>query len=569
MSIVCAISGEVPDVPCISQVSGHVFEKRLLEKWIEDKGTDPVNNEPLSMEQTVDLKNADTVVRPRAPAWTSVPGILKALQDEWDSLMLHQFSLREQLQNSRQELSHTLYQHDAACRVIARLQRETAEAKEALAELRPLQEQMEKAQMMNGHAPGAAPPVPPSVTAQQREAMRAEHAAAVANQPVPDMIVEDGLGEDMDTEDPTGRPLSEHVTEEISKMTEELTKMRKKRHKNKDAFPSLATQDEIANFSLTNEYAGFHSTSHPGILDISINEDQLENFVLTAGADKTAILFDMEHEAIAATLKEHTKKVTRAIIHPAELMGITSSVDQTVKLWALQSQGDSQGVCLETFKFHRATVTDIAIHPCTNYMFTCGLDGVWNFVNLPKSYVMTSCKSDHEYTCAQVHPDGRILATGTQGANNSVLVWDISERQQVHAFEGHTDAVTSISFSDNGYYMASGSKDGTARIWDLRKLRCKDTLQLAQDQPVQCVEFDNSGSYLAASCGNDIQILTTGRQWNALNNLEGHDAPVTGLRFGQDAKTLFSCGLDGKIHKFKMNMEDLIEETGDGEDDEE
>ena len=157
MSIVCAISGEIPDVPTVSHVSGHVFEKRLLEKWIEDKGTDPVNNEPLSMEQTTDIKNADTIVRPRAPAWTSVPGILKALQDEWDALMLHQFGLRDQLQSSRQELSHTLYQHDASCRVIARLQRETAEAKEALAELRPLQAQLMNGAMGDGEVPQEQP----------------------------------------------------------------------------------------------------------------------------------------------------------------------------------------------------------------------------------------------------------------------------------------------------------------------------------------------------------------------------------------------------------------------------
>ncbi|CAN0282131.1 unnamed protein product, partial [Ectocarpus fasciculatus] len=49
-------------------------------------------------------------------------------QNEWDDLMLETHTLKQHLNQTRQELSQSLYQNDAACRVIARLYREKDEA---------------------------------------------------------------------------------------------------------------------------------------------------------------------------------------------------------------------------------------------------------------------------------------------------------------------------------------------------------------------------------------------------------------------------------------------------------
>jgi len=86
----------------------------------------------------VDMK-VNKAVRPRPPSATSIPSMLSLLQGEWDAVMGETYELKTHLDTTRKQLSHALYQHDAACRVIARLIRERDGAK---AQVQQLQDQL-------------------------------------------------------------------------------------------------------------------------------------------------------------------------------------------------------------------------------------------------------------------------------------------------------------------------------------------------------------------------------------------------------------------------------------------
>ena len=47
---------EVPEEPVLSPVSKQVFEKRLIVKFIEENGSDPVTGEPLAVEDLIEIK---------------------------------------------------------------------------------------------------------------------------------------------------------------------------------------------------------------------------------------------------------------------------------------------------------------------------------------------------------------------------------------------------------------------------------------------------------------------------------------------------------------------------------
>lgn len=76
------------------------------------------------------------------------------------------------------------------------------------------------------------------------------------------------------------------------------------------------------------------------------------------------------------------------------------------------------------------------------------------------------------YTCAQCHPDGLLVGTGDD--TGAVHVWEMKGQtiaKTLRAADGsHTQSVKSVSFSENGYYMATAAAD-TIKVWDLRKLK--------------------------------------------------------------------------------------------------
>ena len=62
--------------------------------------------------------------------------------------------------------------------------------------------------------------------------------------------------------------------------------------------------------------------------------------------------------------------------------------------------------------------------------------------------------------------DGSRLATGSQ--DKTARLWDVRTGASLQEFKGHTGIVTSVAPSADGSRLVTGSFDKTARLWDVR-----------------------------------------------------------------------------------------------------
>ncbi|KAL1934436.1 hypothetical protein VTP01DRAFT_6618 [Rhizomucor pusillus] len=497
----CAISGEAPEQPVVSVKSGNVFEKRLIEKYIADHGKDPVSGEELTLEDLVEIKAHPQIVRPRPPKLTSVPSILSALQNEWDSVMLESFTLKQQYQQVRQELSHALYQNDAATRVIARLKKERDAAREALANVQ-------------AHL-GTATAAPAPVEVEKTETMEVDNG---------------GLPEDV-----------------VNKMTETSERLSQGRRKRKP--PAEHTPvDVVKTFTQTSTIPSLHTSRSPGITAVDV--DHSGRYILTGGNDKHVQIYDKTEEKVFANLTGHTKKITAVKFRGEETehdVAISASADKHVRVWI---PGGNKGYQVgHNINAHSSDATGISVHPSKEYFVSSGLDSKWSFYDFEtgKSIVdVVDQETDSGYTAIEFHPDGMILGAGT--GDSVVRIWDVKSQSVAASFGGHTGKISALAFSENGYILATASEDNLVKLWDLRKLSNTKTFILDEGYKVNSLAFDFYAQYLAVG-GTDARVFKA-KDGSELAKFTDNTAEITGLKWAPLAENLLAAGLDRTVRYY-------------------
>ena len=108
---------------------------------------------------------------------------------------------------------------------------------------------------------------------------------------------------------------------------------------------------------------------------------------------------------------------------------------------------------------------------------------------------------------------------------------------------GHTDYVESVSFSSGGT-LASGSRDGAVKLWDVTTQTNVATLE--HNGWVSSVSFSPDGTILASGADRAVKLWDVTTRTNVAT-LEGHTIEVRSVSFSPDGTTVASGLLDRTV----------------------
>ncbi|MCU0546166.1 MAG: protein kinase [Oscillatoriaceae cyanobacterium Prado104] len=266
----------------------------------------------------------------------------------------------------------------------------------------------------------------------------------------------------------------------------------------------------------------------------------------------------------AATLVGHSQAVTSVAFSPDGATLASGSEDKTIEMWKLDAQKRWY-----TLTGHSDWVTCVAFSPDGATLASGGRDKMIHIWDLKKGkwWFGLTGHTDRVHTVA-FSPDGQVLASGSR--DKTVQLWNLNKGKRMSALTDHAGGVEAVAFSPGGEFLASGSRDKTVQLWDWQAGKPICTLAEHGDW-VRAIEFSASPPSQGGAGGGSILASGsrdgTAKLWRAdgegrgtlLRSMRDNSGDVLCLAFSPDGRILATGSRDGTIYLWDAGTGDLLE----------
>jgi WD40 repeat protein len=170
------------------------------------------------------------------------------------------------------------------------------------------------------------------------------------------------------------------------------------------------------------------------------------------------------------------------------------------------------------------------------------------------SQVIIVLTHPNSVTSLAFSPDGKILASGS--LNGTVRLWDSPSGHPRGVLpQGHTAAVESVAFSPDSALIATGSADRTIRLWDVAVGQPLGGALIGHTGVVRSTVFSPDGSVLASG-GDDgaIRLWSVAYRQQVGPPLTAQGGAITSLAFNSDGTTLAAGSADHTVRLWETSV---------------
>jgi WD40 repeat protein len=175
------------------------------------------------------------------------------------------------------------------------------------------------------------------------------------------------------------------------------------------------------------------------------------------GSDNSIRIFKTGTWEKSLTIQQHADWVTSVEFNPAGDIIVSASRDRTARVYDAAS-----GELETTYTSHSAAVvTALFISP--DQLASAGRDKtihLWDLKEGKKRHEISGAESD---ITALLATDKFLFAAS---ADKNIRQYQLSDRKLIRTYTGHNTAVFSIAYNPTSAQLASGSLDGTVKLWN-------------------------------------------------------------------------------------------------------
>jgi WD40 repeat protein len=214
----------------------------------------------------------------------------------------------------------------------------------------------------------------------------------------------------------------------------------------------------------------------------------------TGSTDGIIRVWQVSSGIFVRALEGHNGRITGLDISKDGKWLVSSGEDFTVRIWRLPN-----GVPVQVIDEGMAAITCVVFMPDSQAVAWGEVDGTIRVRTLKGSWLLSLKNTSQSVTSLDISPDGKYLASGYE--DGLVRIWRMQDGELLQTLSESQAAIAALAYSADGSWLVSASKDHTLSLWQFDGVQFQllpIRILTGHAGPVNSVDFSQRGGQIAS-----------------------------------------------------------------------